>query len=369
MTTQTLVFDFPLTGQAANLTVTAYPATGGAAIQSGVACTEGEPCQYSAAFTALGAGLTRFVGTLSGLAGAWIGYRECPGGTCTMYPASDAQIDADVLAMAAEIGAIYAKLPTNSIADETLVIAATNSILTAVGNCLQASGYTAPANASITTILTDVAAILSAQSAQATAASLAIDTSAIISAIESLESPLTAVQTAQAVLNAASATYNTPATIGGLINASGGGNITVSVVVPSAVAQASQSPGKLVGIRGDTFSETITLGNITSRLKLWLTVKQNTSQPDSAALLQFTETGGLLVVNGSATGFTSNQGSLVVTDAAAGTVQITIAAAIMTNLPPGTYVWDAQWLSSSGVDVTPTGGTFIITSDVTRAIS
>lgn len=49
-----------------------------------------------------------------------------------------ASVSADVAAVKSDTAAVVAKLPTNAIADETLVIAATNSILAAVGSPMQA---------------------------------------------------------------------------------------------------------------------------------------------------------------------------------------------------------------------------------------
>lgn len=87
----------------------------------------------------------------------------------------------------ANIDAIYGKLPANAMADETLVINATNALLAAVANCLQAGAYTAPPSAA--TIATLAAADILATPAHKLATNLDgsvnadVDTTAIADAV------------------------------------------------------------------------------------------------------------------------------------------------------------------------------------------
>jgi len=121
--------------------------------------------------------------------------------------------------------------------------------------------------------------------------------------------------------------------------------------------------------RGDTFSVSMTgLGNITTRTKLWFTTKQRTHHPDNAAQIQVIEADGLTVIAGSAAGTPAN-GSLVVTDAATGSVTLTLDEVETAKLAPGVgLLWDVQMRTATTV-TTLAIGTLEIVADVTWATS
>lgn len=121
--------------------------------------------------------------------------------------------------------------------------------------------------------------------------------------------------------------------------------------------------------RGDTWSIVVTgLGSLVGRSKLWFTLKDQHSLTDQESLVQIEESGGLLFLNGAAAG-TAADGSLVVTDANAGNVTITVKPGATAILPPSTRLyWDIQSLIS-GVVLTRTAGSARISADVTRSTS
>jgi hypothetical protein len=137
----------------------------------------------------------------------------------------------------------------------------------------------------------------------------------------------------------------------------------------SAASVAAVLAGSDITIqRGDT--ETISLTNIgalTGYTKLWFTVKARKSQADSASLLQIEIAGGLLYLNGAAAS-TATDGSITISDQATGDISIVIKAAATAVLEPGTYFYDVQMLTASGV-TTLTDGSFTVEGDVTRAVA
>lgn len=122
--------------------------------------------------------------------------------------------------------------------------------------------------------------------------------------------------------------------------------------------------------RGDSFSANLTgLGDISTRSKLWFTVKAGRDQADSASQIQIEESGGLLYLAGAAAA-SSGQGSLTVTNAATGALTIAIdeAATALLSGRPG-LVYDIQVRTAAGAVQTLTEGDFTVSADVTRATS
>lgn len=122
--------------------------------------------------------------------------------------------------------------------------------------------------------------------------------------------------------------------------------------------------------RGDTATFSLTdLGNISTRTRLYFTVKKQLDDADTAAILQVEESDGLLFVNGEAA--TAGDGSLVVDDATTGDITVTFAAGVMADLSASqNYRYDVQRIAGADV-LTLTAGTFTVSalSDVTRAIT
>ena len=135
----------------------------------------------------------------------------------------------------------------------------------------------------------------------------------------------------------------------------------------SAASIAAAVAGTTITLlRGDTISIALTgLGNISARTKLWFTIKRNANEADSAAIVQITEAGGLVYLNGAAG--TAGQGSLTVNDATAGNVTIALAAAASAQLKAAVgLLADVQMLTASGV-TTLTEMDVTIEADVTLA--
>lgn len=122
--------------------------------------------------------------------------------------------------------------------------------------------------------------------------------------------------------------------------------------------------------RGDSWSVSLTgLGNLTGRTKLWLTIKAPSDVPlsgDSKAMVQIEETADLIYLNRAAPG-TGQTGTLVVDDAAAGDITLTLSALATAALPPGSFIYDVQMLAGSVITLVQ--GPAPIVADITRATS
>jgi hypothetical protein len=137
----------------------------------------------------------------------------------------------------------------------------------------------------------------------------------------------------------------------------------------SAAQVAAIVAGTAITItRGDTVTIALTgLGSLAGRTKLWFTVKQALSMPDTGAVLQVEETGGLLVLNGAAAA-TETDGSITVNNETLGNVTIVLKAAATAALDaPASLTYDVQMLTASGV-TTLTKEDFGVVEDVTRVI-
>lgn len=161
----------------------------------------------------------------------------------------------------------------------------------------------------------------------------------------------------------------TIAMIGAGITVGGGGDqpIVVSITVPPAVAAASQDPQVITCVRGDTLRRTLPpMGSLAGRTKLVFTAKYSVNDTDDQAVVQITEAAGLVVCNVGGS-LVAGNGSLTVTDADAGLVNLVIAANVTKYFSIKDLVWDCQVTTSTGT-TTPIGnpGTFSVVGDVTR---
>lgn len=140
------------------------------------------------------------------------------------------------------------------------------------------------------------------------------------------------------------------------------------ISVQAVASAAGLSAGTLTVLRGDTLSVSLTgLGSLAGRTKLWFTAKRQPSlELDSASVVQITETGGLLYLNGAAA--SAGGGSLVVTDAALGAVTVGLTAGTTALLGVGRSHYDLQMLTAAGV-VTLATGRFVVEPDVTRVVA
>jgi len=143
---------------------------------------------------------------------------------------------------------------------------------------------------------------------------------------------------------------------------------TRTLTQSAASVAAVVSGSNITAQRGDSLSISLTgLGDISTRTKLWFTVKTGTTVADTASTVQIEETAGLLYLNGAAG--TSGNGVITVTNATTGALTVTLQEADTANLTIGDYVYDVQVLTSGGTVTTLTAGTFIVTADVTRTIT
>lgn len=138
----------------------------------------------------------------------------------------------------------------------------------------------------------------------------------------------------------------------------------------AAAAVAAALAGSTITVRrGDTLTVSITgLGSVANRTKLWIAAKADRGHPDTAAVFVIEETAKLQVINGTPATTAAN-GTLTVTDAAAGDLTIVLAGvetAKLAELTGGFY--DIQVLETAGPR-TLTDGTLAVTLDVTRATS
>ena len=194
-------------------------------------------------------------------------------------------------------------------------------------------------NAAVSTLAGDITASQTAIiGAMPSTAGLAT-TANVTGAVSTLAGDITASQTA-------------------IISAMGGGSTSISITVPPEVAAASQIPAQLPAVNFCTLRKTLpAMGNIATRTALWFTAKINASDADSAAILQITESGGLLIVNGQPA-TNAALGSLTVTDANAGTVNLFVDETIMALIAPTIRYKPLAW-----------GAKFKMNEDTTEPIS
>lgn len=122
--------------------------------------------------------------------------------------------------------------------------------------------------------------------------------------------------------------------------------------------------------RGDQVTITLEgLGSVAARTKLWFSVKTDlVNDTDAEAILGLEESAGLTVLNG-AVYTTTADGTITVTDAAAGDITIVLKAGATSQLKPRQNLsYDVQMLSG-GQPTTLVTGTLHVTADVTRATS
>lgn len=107
------------------------------------------------------------------------------------------------------------------------------------------------------------------------------------------------------------------------------------------------------------------LGSLVGRTKLWFDVKDDpATQDDDASFLRVEETAGLQRINGAA-GVGANA-TLVVTDAVAGNITVTVNKS-QTGIPPRAgRVWQVKMGIAAGADTVITEGEFNVGQTVTR---
>lgn len=248
--------------------------------------------------------------------------------------------------------------------------------------------YDAPTKAELDAGLAGLNDIDATEAQAAAAAALAAYNAATEGDVTGLSIP-TAATIADAVWDEATAGHATAGSTGAALTAAGNAGDPWGTLLPgaygagtagaivggwddsvfTAVATAAAVNGSNLSIhRGDTFSASITgLGDIQNRTQLYWTVKEHTSQADTAAVVQVEEDAGLMVLKG-ATAATAGDGDITVTNAATGAITLTLAAAATAELTPGNYYYDVQQVTASGVE-TLTAARLTVVADVTRAVA
>ncbi len=137
----------------------------------------------------------------------------------------------------------------------------------------------------------------------------------------------------------------------------------------SAAQVAAIVAGSTITVmRGDSWSISLTgLGSLATRSKLWFTAKRHHGDADTTSVIQIRLAGGLIYLNGAAG--IAGDGSLTVDDEDKGNITIALAASSSKLLPPGSYDYDVQMLTTTGAVQTMTNGVLTIVGDYTRAVT
>jgi hypothetical protein len=143
----------------------------------------------------------------------------------------------------------------------------------------------------------------------------------------------------------------------------------IRTLTQSAASVTAAVTGSDISVpRMSTWTIALTgLGDISSRTKLYFTVKDALGDTDATAMVQVEETDGLKYLNGAAA-TTSTDGSIAIVDAVAGSITITLKAAAANVLSTGDHVYDVKMVTATGVTIL-TSGKLEITDVVTRAIT
>jgi hypothetical protein len=144
----------------------------------------------------------------------------------------------------------------------------------------------------------------------------------------------------------------------------------VRTLSASASATLAAVEGSVISQpRATTWDFTITgLGDITLRTDLYFSIKRRTLDPDANSVIQIEETAGLLVVNGAAPAAAGN-GSITVTNAVLGNVDIEVAAIETEKLRPiDNLQYDFKMVTVNAVTLL-TLNRFNVTDLVTGAIT
>ena len=269
------------------------------------------------------------------------------------------------------VSAIQSGLATHN--DVTTIEAA----ITALGSPLQTTAYVAPmAPPTVVQIRQEMDANSTKLAAAATSAGVTTAANAVLAAVGSpLQSGHYVIPPSAAAIAATTAavlfvdgTAN-PLKVNSDHSVSSGSSSMppISIVIPAAVAVASQDPLVMTCLRGDTLRFTLpVMGDLSNRTKLVFTAKVNVNDSDSMAVLQILEGTGLVRLNGSSQ-VISSTANLTVTSVLTGAVNLEIDASVTAALAVQDLVWDVQAILTTGV-TTPVRGTMTVVADVTRSV-
>jgi hypothetical protein len=146
------------------------------------------------------------------------------------------------------------------------------------------------------------------------------------------------------------------------------GYVTRTLTSLSPLLIPTYTAGTIPIIRGDSMNQPVPgLGDISTRVALWFSVKHSKEDSDPQSIIQIREVGGLLYLNGGPG--TVALGSLTVTDQVLGNVTIILdEAATMTLEVAAGLFYDFQWRNAAGDVHTLCLGTCNVVADVTRVI-
>jgi len=142
---------------------------------------------------------------------------------------------------------------------------------------------------------------------------------------------------------------------------------TRTLTMSAAAIVAAVSGTSVTQVRATTWNFSITgMGSIADRAEFFFTLKRRTRDGDADALVKIEETIGLQVINGQTAGTPAN-GSITVTDAAAGDVTVVLADEETAKLSEeANLVYDFKKITAGGVSTQLTTSRFNITSTVTE---
>ena len=270
------------------------------------------------------------------------------------------------------VSAIQSGLATHT--DVTTIEAA----ITALGSPLQAAAYVAPsAPPTVVQIRQEMDTNSTKLATGATSAGVTAAADAILAAVGSPlqsgnyvipPSAAAVAATTAAVLFVDGTTNRLKVNSDHSVSSNSASASPISIVVPAAVAIASQDPSVMTCLRGDTLRFTLpVMGDLSSRTKLVFTAKVSVNDSDLNAVLQILEGAGLVRLNGS-NQVTSSSASLTVANISTGTVNLEIDAIVTAALGIQDLVWDCQAILSTGV-TTPVRGTLTVVADVTQSVT
>ena len=345
------------------------------AIQSGLA-THADVTTIEAAITALGSPLQATAYVVPSTPPTVVQIRQEMDTNSTKLSNLDAAVSTRLATSAyaapPTVSAIQSGLATH--ADVTTIEAA----ITALGSPLQATAYVVPSTPpTVVQIRQEMDTNSTKLAAGATSAGLTAATNAVLAAVGSplqsgnyviAPSAAAIAATTAAVLFVDGATNPLKVNSDHSVNSISTTASPISIVVPAAVAMASQDPSVMTCLRGDTLRFTLPqMGDLSNRAKLVFTAKANVNDSDSMAVLQVLEGTGLVRLNGIGQVFSSTA-SLTVSSVSAGAVNLEIDASVTAQLAVQDLVWDVQAILSTGV-TTPVRGTLTVVADVTQSVT
>lgn len=196
------------------------------------------------------------------------------------------------------------------------------------------------------------------------------ETADSLEAIKDTASAPSAATIADAVWDEALSGHATAGTAGKALSDAGGGSVSVSYAIPLTALPLLNTSNQITVTKYDTLSVSLTgLGNVTNKSATIFMVKYDKADDDADAILNITEAGGLLTLEGEAYA-TSAYGSFAWTDTTEGDATLTIqeqATGVLTARSGMHFA--IKVVRSTGVVDTLTEGTFTVRTGIIQAIT